>query len=155
MRIALCRPAPAVAVGSAGDQSSMPRQQRVRRDDGADVRERPPAEILGFRGQPDPLIVGEPHAVRDALLVQGSVLGLEIFDYVALLLMDPASHGNKRNCKGWDTGDMARQPIKQHPDAPHLWCSNAQLHSYFRNLDRVVGQYALQNRCEPVLARSP
>jgi hypothetical protein len=71
-------PAPEAAVVLMGDQSPMPREQRIRRDDGPNRRERPPAERLGFRGQADTLIVGESHSPGTELLAQHAVLRLEM-----------------------------------------------------------------------------
>jgi hypothetical protein len=68
----------------------MPCEQRIRRDDGPNLRERTPTERLRLHGQPDPLIVGESHPPGAELLPQHAVLGLEIVDDIALLLMDPA-----------------------------------------------------------------
>ena len=78
----------------------MPREQRIRRHDGPNPRERPPAERLGFRGQADALIVGESHPPGTELLTQHAVLSLEIVDHVALLLMDPAGQGGEEELQG-------------------------------------------------------
>ena len=78
----------------------MPREQRIRRDDGPNRRKCPPAERLGFRGQADALIVGESHPPGAELLPQHAVLGLEIVDDIALLLMDPAGQRDEENTQG-------------------------------------------------------
>ena len=69
----------------------MPREQRIRGDEGAELPERLPAELLRLRGQADTLIVGEPHPPGAELLAQYAVLLLQIVDHTALLLMDPPS----------------------------------------------------------------
>jgi hypothetical protein len=45
---------------------------------------------VGFRGQANPLIVGEPESPRSELLAEHAILLLQIVDDVALLLVDPA-----------------------------------------------------------------
>ena len=68
----------------------MPCQERVRAHDGADFLEHAPPQMLRFGGQADALIVGEAQPTRAELLAEHAVLGLEIVDDLALLLVDPA-----------------------------------------------------------------
>jgi hypothetical protein len=79
-----------MAVVFAGDQMSMPREQGVRADNGADFPEHPSRQELGFGGQANALIVGEAPPARAELRAEYAILGLEIVDHVALLLVDPA-----------------------------------------------------------------
>jgi hypothetical protein len=84
----------------AGDEPSMPREQRIRRDERADVLECAPAERLGFRGQADALIVGESHPPGAELLPQHAVLSLKIVDDIELLLVEPAGEGGEEERQG-------------------------------------------------------
>ena len=88
------RPALVMAVVFAGDQMSMPREQGVRADNGADFPEHPPRQELSFGGQANALIVGEAQPARAELRAEHAILGLEIVDHVALLLVDPARQGH-------------------------------------------------------------
>ena len=106
------RAAPQVAVVLAGDQRPMPREQGVRCHDGPDLRQRASTERLGFRGQADSLIVGEPEPPRSELLAQHAVLLLQIVDDVALLLVDPAGQRDKKKPKGMPERNHAPQGIR-------------------------------------------
>ena len=53
-------------------------------------------EYVGFRGQADPLVVGEPEPPRSELLAQNAILLLQIVDDVALLLVDPAGQRDQK-----------------------------------------------------------
>jgi len=72
----------------------MPREQGVRADNGADFPEHPPRQELSFGGQANALIVGEAQPARAELRAEHAILGLEIVDHVALLLVDPARQGH-------------------------------------------------------------
>jgi hypothetical protein len=123
----------------------MPREQRVRRDDGLNRRERPPPERLGFRGQADTLIVGESHSPGTELFAQHAVLHLEIVDHIALLLMDPAGHGGEEKLQGLGRrrhGPAAYQTRGR--GAPGF--NKDQSARDFPDLDRVNGQYAVDSQ---------
>src|SRR6516165_7260225 len=65
-------------------------QERVRAHDGADFLEHAPPQVLRLSRQADALIVGEAQPTRAELPAEDAVLGLEIVDDLALLLVDPA-----------------------------------------------------------------
>jgi hypothetical protein len=58
--------------------------------DSADFLEHAPPQVLCFGGQADALIVGEAQPTRAELFAEDAILGLEIVDDLALLLVDPA-----------------------------------------------------------------
>ena len=73
-----------------GNQPAMPSQNRVRRDDGADLAEELPAEQLALRGQPPALGVAQTHPSTPKLLSQDSILLAEILDYLLLPVVEHA-----------------------------------------------------------------
>jgi hypothetical protein len=111
----------------------MPREQRIRRDNGPNGRERPPTERLGFRGQADALIVGESHPPGAELLPQHAVLSLEIVDDIKLLL-EPAGEGGEEELQG--SGRRRHGPAAiRHAGSVHPRFNNAQSDTDFRNID--------------------
>src|SRR6516165_5982840 len=82
---------------------SMPREQGVRADNGADFPEHPPRQELSFGGQANALIVGEAQPARAELRAEHAILGLEIVDHVALLLVDPARKGKTKELSGYES----------------------------------------------------
>jgi hypothetical protein len=85
-----------MAVVFPGDQMPMPCEQGVRAHNGSDLLEHPPPEELCLGGQANALIIGEAQPAGAALLAEHAILGLEIVDHVALLLVDPARPGGLR-----------------------------------------------------------
>ena len=90
------RTAALVAVVLPSDQRPMPREQGVRRHDGPHLLQHASTECVGFRGQADSLIVGEPEPPRSELLTENAILLLQIVDDVALLLVDPAGQRDQK-----------------------------------------------------------
>ncbi len=84
----------AAAVVFLGDESPMPAEQRVGCDQRVDLSESLASERLGFRGQATTLRVRDARPPWPELLPKDSVLLLELVDDVALLLIDPAGHGD-------------------------------------------------------------
>ena len=78
------------------NQRPMPREQGVRRHDRSDLLQHASTECVGFRGQSDPLVVGEPEPPRSELLTEDAILRLQIVDHVALLLVDPAGQCDQK-----------------------------------------------------------
>jgi hypothetical protein len=78
-----------MAVVFPRDELPMPRQERVRAHDSGDLLEHSPPQRLHLAGQANALIVGEAQPARAELLAEHAVLGLEILDHLALLLVDP------------------------------------------------------------------
>ena len=62
------RTATCVTVVLVGDQSSMPREQCIRCNEGTELSKGLPAECLGLGRQADALVVGEPQPPRPKLL---------------------------------------------------------------------------------------
>jgi hypothetical protein len=62
------RAAPLMTVILASDQRPMPGEQGVGCHDGPDLCQHAPTERLGFRGETDALIVGEPEPLGSDLL---------------------------------------------------------------------------------------
>ena len=86
-----------VAVVFSRDQVPMPREQRIRAHNGPDLPEHRSAEVFRLRGQPNALVVGEAQPSWSQRLPEHAILGLEIRDHVALVLVDPAGQGNDEN----------------------------------------------------------
>ena len=87
-------PAAMAAVVFARDEVTMPGEQGVGGDQCLHLTKRATTEGLGLRGQATPLDVGEAEPAGGELFAQHPVLCLEIVDDVALLLVDPAGHGD-------------------------------------------------------------
>ena len=70
----------------------MPTENRVRGHDRSDLGEYPVAEGFSFRRQTASLGVGEAKASAPELLLQNSILFVEVLDDRTLLAADPASN---------------------------------------------------------------
>ena len=83
------------------DESPVPREDRLRRDDGGDLAQGLPAQRLSFRRQSTALVVGETHAfpARLELLFQDAVLFDQVGDHVRLLTGDPAGERRQEELK--------------------------------------------------------
>ncbi len=55
------------------------------------MKEPLPADFLGLRREPSTLLISKAEPLPAELLPQGSIFLLEIFDYVLLVPIDPAS----------------------------------------------------------------
>ena len=69
--------------------------------------------LLG--GQANALIVGEAQPARAELLAEHPILGLEIVDHVALLLVDPAGQGDEEKPQRVRSRNHRAQAIKEAP----------------------------------------
>jgi hypothetical protein len=142
------RAAAQVAFALAGDQRPMPREQGVRCHDGPDLRQRPSTECFGFRGQAPSLIVAEPEPPRSELLAQHVVLLLQIVDDVALLLVDPAGHRDKKKPTRMPEQNHAPQGIRA-PERPFFEPNTLNSgHPLLRRCgvagpDRIVGHHGI------------
>jgi hypothetical protein len=67
----------------------------IRAHDGFELLEYAAPQALRLGGQPNALVVGEPETARTQLLSKDAILGLEIVDDLALLLVDPAGEGDE------------------------------------------------------------
>ena len=76
------------------DESSMPGEQCVECDPCLDLSEGLASERHGLRGQATALRVREAEPLRREVFPKDAVLFLEVVDDVALLLVDPAGHGD-------------------------------------------------------------
>ena len=86
--------APAAAIVFLRDTSAMPGEQRVGRDQRLDLSEGSAPACPGLCRQAVALRVRTAEPPRAELLAKDAVLFLEIGDDVALLLVDPAGHGD-------------------------------------------------------------
>jgi len=77
-----------------GDQFSMPRQQRFRRDNRGDLCEDFPSESYSFRRKPSSLIVSKSKTPTTDLLPQDTIFLNQIFNDLLLALVQPTSEGN-------------------------------------------------------------
>ena len=85
-----------MAVVLPSDQRPVPREQGVRGHDGPELLQHASTECVGFGGQTEPLVVGEPEPPRSELLAEHAILLLQIVDDVALLLVDPAGQRDQK-----------------------------------------------------------
>src|SRR5262249_59915740 len=88
------RPTVLMAVVFPGDEVPMPGEQGIRTHDGSDLPEHLSPQDFSFGGQATALIVGEAQPVWAELFAEHAILGLEIVDDVALVLVDPARQRN-------------------------------------------------------------
>jgi hypothetical protein len=102
-----------LAVVLPGDEMPMPGEQGVRAHDRSDLTERSATQLLRLGGQPNALVVGEPETPRPELLSKDAILGLEIVDHVALLLVDPAGQRDEEKLQGCETGSIERSVSKR------------------------------------------
>ena len=107
----------------SGDEIPMPGEQCVRAHDGFELLEHAAPQALRFGGQPNALVVGEPGTARTELLSKDAILGLEIVDYLALLLVDPSGQSDEEKPQRVENRNHRAQPIK--------------------DLDPISGQYAI------------
>ncbi len=80
--------APIVLVG---DEFAVPTQDRVGCNDRGELTEEFPSEYLALDRQPTALVVGETNLFCAHLLAKNLVLFLEVFDYLKLSAVHPAS----------------------------------------------------------------
>ena len=73
-----------------GDQQAMPTQDRVGREQCADLLQPLPTENLALDRQSTPLVVAEQDAFLAQLFFEHLVLGPQVLDYLLLLPVDPA-----------------------------------------------------------------
>jgi len=95
------RPSHASSLGKVPllrNQTSMPSQQGIRRDDGVELDQRLSSYSLGLARQQSPLSIGKTDAPSAQPVLEQSVLGLKEFDDDQLMTMNPASgdHQQKR-----------------------------------------------------------
>lgn len=110
----------------------MPSQNSVGSDDASKLAEKPPAWHFAFHRQPSPLTVGETKPLILELVLQNSVLFLEILNDCLLMVVDPASQGEQEKVqrRGGD-----RHEPGLYADALHLAFADS-----IRSLDRLVLQ---------------
>ena len=102
-----------MAVVLLGDEMPMPREQGVRAHDRFDLLEHAAPQALRLGGQPNALVVGEPETARTELLSKDAILGLEIVDDLALLLVDPAGQGDEEKPQRVRNRNHRAQRIKE------------------------------------------
>ncbi len=90
------RPSPTSA-GNAivllGDQTPVPTENRVRRDDVCHLTQDPPAEFLASHPESPALGVGQTKRSRTKMLPEDAILLPEIVDAIFLVASHPASQG--------------------------------------------------------------
>ena len=88
------RPA-STAAGAAGvclgDQSPVPAENRVRRDDAGDLHQDAPSEFLAAHGESTALGIGQAKRPRAQVLPEDPILLPEIRDQIVLVAVHPAS----------------------------------------------------------------
>jgi hypothetical protein len=87
------------AVIFLGDQLPIPTQDRVRRDDAAELAQRLSPERFSRRREPAALVVGEADPLCGELLAKDAVFLLQIVDDVALLAIGPACEQKQQESK--------------------------------------------------------
>ena len=92
------RPAPVHEIPFLGDQSSVPAQQSIRRNDRLQFQQGLASHCLGFPREQRSLGVGEPDTLSAQPVFEQPVLGLKEFDDDQLMAMNPTSrdHQQKR-----------------------------------------------------------
>jgi len=81
------------------DQSAMPGQQRLRRDQRGQFVKNPSAQFLGPDRQASTLVIVQAQPSVAELFPKNSVLFLEVVDDILLLLVQPAREGNHQQSK--------------------------------------------------------
>ena len=79
------------AVVCLGDQSPVPAENRVRRDDAGDLHPDAPAEVLAAHGESTALGIGQAKRPRVQVLPEDPMLLPEIRDQIVLVAVHPAS----------------------------------------------------------------
>ena len=79
------------AVVCLGDQSPVPAENRVRRDDAGDLHHDAPAELLAAPGESTALGIGPAKRPRAQVLPEDPILLPEIRDQIVLVAVHPAS----------------------------------------------------------------
>ncbi len=74
-----------------GNQFSVPGHDRIGRDYGGDLAQDSVADGLASYRQSASLVIGETKALLSDLLLQYTILLLEVVDYALLISVDPAS----------------------------------------------------------------
>ena len=79
------------AVVCLGDQSPVPAENRVRRDDAGDLHHDAPSEFLAAHGESTALGIGQAKRPRAQVLPEDPILLPEIRDQIVLVAVHPAS----------------------------------------------------------------
>ena len=79
------------AVVCLGDQSPVPAENRVRRDDAGDLHQDAPSELLAAHGESTALGIGPAKRPRAQVLPEDPILLPEIRDQIVLVSVHPAS----------------------------------------------------------------
>ena len=77
-----------------GDQSSVPAQQSIRRNDRLQFQQSPTSHGLGFSRQQRSLGIGEPDTLSTQPVFEQPILGLKEFDGNQLVLMNPTGRNH-------------------------------------------------------------
>jgi hypothetical protein len=113
----------------------MPGEQGIRAHNGRKLLERASTQALSFGGQPDALVVRESETTRTELLPEYTILGLEIINHLALLLVDPSGESDDQKAQWVRNRNHSAEPIRavlrRHPLA-EAWHTQPQ--SNFRTL---------------------
>ena len=89
-------PAPVHEIRFVGDQSSVPAQQCIRRNDYLQFQQGLASHCLGFPRQQRSLGVGEPDTLSAQPVLEQLVLGLKKFDDDQLMVMNPTSRDHQQ-----------------------------------------------------------
>ena len=102
---------------------------------------------MALGSQLDALVVGESETRRTDLLSKDAILGLEIINHLALLLVDPAGQSDEEEPHGGDTGIIEGSLSKR--SCGVIQAEDSQPAGQIRSLDRVFGQNAIRVNNEP------
>ena len=140
------RPSPTptgTAIVLLGDQTPVPAENRVRRDDAYHLTQEPPAECLAAHREATALGVGQAKRSRTKMLPEDAILLPEIVDAIFLVSIHPPSHGQHeevqsvghgRRLHGSDTavthvvsGIHSPRPFSRTIRGQHGWCDTEAL----------------------------
>ena len=74
-----------------GNQFAVPSHDRIGCNNGSDLAQNPVADGFASHRQSASLVIGEAKALLSDLLLQDTILLLEVVDYALLISVDPAS----------------------------------------------------------------
>ena len=78
------------------DQTVVPAQDGVRRDDRRDLGQELSTESLALGCEPPALVVGQPETLSAELLLEDAILLDEVVDGLGLMAVDPAHEGGEQ-----------------------------------------------------------
>jgi len=86
----------------AGDQLPMPAKQRIRRDDGCDLPQDPPAQTMSSGGQSSPVVIGQPQASGTELAAKQAILFHQVGENLSFASVEPTGEDEQQKLEGRD-----------------------------------------------------